>query len=91
MRLALVAGVTYPVTLAGDNSQREQLKGDESRVWARLQSQGRRVKDLRNDRIENAWLRSTLLKPSVHAKALRLRTNPCGTKVACRRADPTVD
>lgn len=57
-RLARLVGVAHVNSLAGVNSRREQLKAEESREWARLQSQGRKVRDFRNDPIGNAWLRS---------------------------------
>lgn len=85
-------GLLWPTTLEQVDEARRKGRKSETERWKRLASQGHGVRDFKNDKIGNAWLRDpSLLKPSRYIDALKLRTNTIGTRVVMNRVSQMDD
>ena len=87
-RYANLLRLNWPVTLEEVNKYKEKLESGYLKKWAEHTAQGQGVKEFHNDSVANEWLkRGDILKPSLIAKAISLRTDTAGTRMAIRR-DP---
>jgi len=80
--------MNLPVTLPLDIiAYKRREKKRELGNWASLNTQGKSVKNLTNDKIGNAWLYDPkLLKPSQFITALKMSSNTTANSVALHRA-----
>ena len=87
-RYAKLLRINWPTTLDIVDKFKEKYKKSYINRWSDHIAQGEGVLNFANDPVANEWLkRSGILKPSLIAKAISLRTNTAGVRSAIRR-DP---
>ena len=88
-RYAKLLRINWPTTLENVDKSKERYKRSFPKKWSEHVAQGEGVLSFENDPVANEWLkRNDILKPSLIAKAISLRTNTAGVRSAIRR-DPT--
>lgn len=85
-RYANLLRLNWPVSLQDVDKFKKGMKMAYLKNWARHESQGQGVMEFHNDPVANERLkRGDILKPSLIAKAIKLRTDTAGTRMAIRR------
>ena len=84
-RYAKLLRLHWPVILEDVDRHKSRIKKNYVKRWKEHQVQGQGVDDFVGDPVANEWLkRSTVLKPSLVAKAIQLCTDTAGTRIALR-------